>query len=121
MTILKPGEEVKLVIHKARVIAAPGASGAGVLSIACEPGGTETVLTLPGLDPELVTIERLTPENWPVQVADVWGDVAGRCWFAHLRRGQIWLVCEDGIQARPDDLVKHETLTLLQRKAGSTP
>lgn len=39
-----------------------------------------------------VTVERVTPENWPPYAGDLWQDAGGRRWFAQQRPSGIQMI-----------------------------
>lgn len=68
---LPPGETVKIVMNPATVtVSSP-------LTVATASG--ETVVVPAGTD---VTVDVVSPANWPPLPGDVWNDNAGRPWFA---------------------------------------
>lgn len=81
MSDYKPGEIVDITIRGARVLA-NGTDDLGRPFLEFTHG-EQNVLAAVERDDHAVTIERVTPAEWPPQPGDLWRDSDGDVWFAY--------------------------------------
>lgn len=79
MSVFKPGEVVDITIKGARVQrSGPDDIGGRFLSVIYGDHNHHVTLDM---KPE-VTVERVSPPEWPPRPGDLWRDMAGIVWFA---------------------------------------
>jgi hypothetical protein len=78
MTDYKPGERVDVTIRGARVVEMHGHD----LRVAVgDPGEAYLTIGADALRDSAVTVERVTPAEWPPRLDDLWRDHGGVLWF----------------------------------------
>lgn len=112
MSEFKPGEIVDITIKGARVVDVAHLKDCEVgVSFECDYG--EYGWAIP-LGPPEVTVERVSPAEWPPRPGDVWLDAEGRAWTA--LRGRMFPVTSTRGESADAALAIYGPLTLVHRE-----
>jgi len=128
MSNYQPGEIVDITIRGARILP-PSYPGAPLRVAYHEVSpGVQSTITIPYADSDAVTVERVTPAQWPPRPGDLWRDSAGRVWFGagyeDLGDMRVLLVSQDQYSLGsdlPDHInQEHGPMTLVHREGGES-